>query len=171
MGLQAIAQLLGSFGEFAGAIAVFATLVYLARQVAQNNRQLQAERRNKVQDQQQVLRMTVAANPEVAALWVRGLTDPNAMDNVEKARFDALMGQFIWQSCQIYEGFQHDDDGTWGIAMKGGLASVLSTPGGRRWWGVRQSAYVPKFVERVNLLLEEASTSNRPASWLGPESQ
>jgi len=65
MDLQAVAQLLSDFGELAGAIAVFATLVYLARQVAQNNQQLKAERRNKVQDQQQVLRMTVAANPEV----------------------------------------------------------------------------------------------------------
>jgi hypothetical protein len=33
---QAFAQLLGNYGEFLGAIAVFATLVYLAIQIRQN---------------------------------------------------------------------------------------------------------------------------------------
>ncbi len=38
MDIQATAQLLGNFGEFFGAIAVLATLVYLVIQIKQNNK-------------------------------------------------------------------------------------------------------------------------------------
>ena len=34
---QAFAQLLGNYGEFAGAIAVVITLIYLASQIRQSN--------------------------------------------------------------------------------------------------------------------------------------
>lgn len=40
---QAFAQLLGSYGEFLGSIAVFATLAYLAVQVRQNTRSTQSQ--------------------------------------------------------------------------------------------------------------------------------
>jgi hypothetical protein len=40
MDIQAVAQLLGNFGEFAGSIAVFATLIYVAVQVKQAKHQI-----------------------------------------------------------------------------------------------------------------------------------
>jgi len=40
---QAVAQLLGNYGEFIGAIAVVGTLVYLAVQINQNNTLLKAQ--------------------------------------------------------------------------------------------------------------------------------
>jgi antirestriction protein len=42
MDLMDTAQLLGNFGEFVGAIAVVVTLVYLALQIRQNNKNLSA---------------------------------------------------------------------------------------------------------------------------------
>ena len=39
---QAFAQLLGNYGEFVGAIAVVATLAYLAAQIRQNTRAIKA---------------------------------------------------------------------------------------------------------------------------------
>ena len=41
MDLMSTAQLLGNFGEFFGAIAVVATLIYLAMQIRQNTRQIE----------------------------------------------------------------------------------------------------------------------------------
>ena len=37
---QALAQVLGSYGEFFGAVAVFITLVFLTIQIRQNTRQI-----------------------------------------------------------------------------------------------------------------------------------
>ena len=42
MNHQAFAQLLGNYGEFVGAIAVVATLIYLATQIRQNNELLRS---------------------------------------------------------------------------------------------------------------------------------
>ena len=40
MDLMSTAQLLGNFGEFVGAIAVVATLIYLSVQIRQNTKQV-----------------------------------------------------------------------------------------------------------------------------------
>jgi hypothetical protein len=45
MDQQAFAQLLGNYGEFVGAIAVVATLVYLAVQIRQNTRSMDESRK------------------------------------------------------------------------------------------------------------------------------
>ncbi|MGK0224679.1 MAG: hypothetical protein ACI9ON_003936, partial [Limisphaerales bacterium] len=42
---QAFAQLLGNYGEFVGAVAVVATLVYLTAQIRQNTRAMEAAQR------------------------------------------------------------------------------------------------------------------------------
>ena len=45
MELMSTAQLLGNFGEFFGAIAVVVTLGYLAAQIRQNTRSMDANRK------------------------------------------------------------------------------------------------------------------------------
>lgn len=42
---QALAQLLGNYGEFVGAIAVVVTLAYLAIQIRQNSKMMRAQTR------------------------------------------------------------------------------------------------------------------------------
>jgi len=47
---QAFAQMLGNYGEFVGAIGVIATLVYLAAQIRQNTRAMEAGQRMALAD-------------------------------------------------------------------------------------------------------------------------
>ena len=77
---QALAQMLGNYGEFVGAIAVVATLAYLAIQINQNNTLLKAQIRT-VRAQ---IRMDafdhLAGNPDLARARVKqrsgdGLTE------------------------------------------------------------------------------------------------
>jgi hypothetical protein len=67
MDLQAIAQLLGAFGEFIGAIAVVATLGYLAIQIRQNAKGMEASRRHELAKADQDGLLGMAAHAVVIA--------------------------------------------------------------------------------------------------------
>jgi hypothetical protein len=94
---QAIAQLLGNYGEFVGALAVVATLFYLAVQVRQNSAQLresvsatkaatmQAANESLIQ-----LNITIAQSPELAAFHLISAEDFRGLPLVEQRRCTAL---------------------------------------------------------------------------------
>jgi hypothetical protein len=72
MDIQGIAQLLGNFGEFFGALAVFATLLYLATQVREAGRSAKLA--------------AVQANRAERIAWFRALRDsPHMIPILQKA--------------------------------------------------------------------------------------
>ena len=73
---QAFAQLLGNYGEFFGAVAVVATLLYLGRQISQTNQISIATGSREFQQQYTNFYTLIATNPEIRAL-VTKLRDPS----------------------------------------------------------------------------------------------
>ena len=75
---QAFAELLGNYGEFVGAIAVVATLVFLPLQIKGSNRLARFDShvraRAFVGEYQKLM-----VNPEINRVWIRGLVDPAAL--------------------------------------------------------------------------------------------
>ena len=99
---QAFAQLLGNYGEFVGAIAVFATLAYLAVQVRQNTK---AERRTALNLSIRnfiSIRQAVFENAEVSAISMKGLNDPDSLDELESYRFRLFMYNAMLSFWHIY---------------------------------------------------------------------
>ena len=84
MTLMDMAQLLGNFGEFVGALAVFATLAYLAVQVRQN---VKAERATALDSSIKTfmeIRQSIFESAEMSVLWMNGANDPNSLDELER---------------------------------------------------------------------------------------
>jgi hypothetical protein len=119
---QAFAQLLGNYGEFIGAIAVVATLVYLAIQIRQNTKSMDESRKLALADSyvrrtESIERsmMQTAASEELSELLVRalGAEGIEAMTPVEKYRLKTwerarklrVEGQFF----QYQNGFLDDE--------------------------------------------------------------
>lgn len=71
MDLMSTAQLLGNFGEFFGAIAVVATLGYLAIQIRQNTRSNYVSRQQAVQHELSRMHEQIAVNEGLAELVAR----------------------------------------------------------------------------------------------------
>jgi len=71
MELMSTAQLLGNFGEFVGAVAVVATLGYLAVQIRNNTRTNQVIRVTKAQDDLNRIHEQIAGNEALAELVAR----------------------------------------------------------------------------------------------------
>jgi hypothetical protein len=88
----------GAFGEIVGAVAVVASLVYLAVQIRQNTRQLshsiEAARIASLErniESSNHLREILILNPDLAELWLSGLEDFCSLKGVERIRFEMLL--------------------------------------------------------------------------------
>lgn len=109
MDIQGVAELLGNFGEFIGAIAVVVTLIYLAAQVRQSRESMDAnttaleENRRLTRNQilQELSRRTeecryrATENTEATSIFVRGNTDPDSLNEVEREMFVSRISPFF----------------------------------------------------------------------------
>ena len=66
---QAFAQLLGNYGEFVGAFAVVATLIYLAIQIRRNTQATRATTTQALTDSINSSNLAIAENPRLAKLY------------------------------------------------------------------------------------------------------
>ena len=89
-------QELGNLGEFFGAIAVIASLAYVALQIRQNTRSLRTASFQAVMQSSTWENRIIAQDPALAELYLRGLNAYDELDSVDAFRFSALMYNFIW---------------------------------------------------------------------------
>ena len=101
MSLMDTAQLLGNIGEFVGAIAIVATLVYLAMQVRQNTDMMSVGNAQHFVDFNISLVGPIVTNRELADLWIKGDSDFETLDPIDKQR----IVMFEWQAIAGWYNF------------------------------------------------------------------
>jgi hypothetical protein len=143
-------EAIGATAEGLGAAGVLITLIYLVGQVRTNNRLIFSEgRRSAVQNINQ-LGLGIADNRQMAELFVAGLKDPEAMDQVDRIRFTWLMAALI---APLYATYTDRKLGL--IPAESVLNTreshkgLLDSPGGRWWWENRKRSYDKDFVEYI----------------------
>ena len=97
------AQLLGNYGEFVGAIAVVATLVYLTTQIRQNTRSINSNNNNNVMTGFNQINVVLASDPEAARIFGMGFSSFEELNEVEQVRFRHLLNGFF----NIYRNLYH----------------------------------------------------------------
>jgi hypothetical protein len=152
-----IAQVLGSYGEFFGAIAVGVSLLYIARQSKASN---DVARTNAFREMMYGLNdhfnvMFAVGNVD---LVVKGFTNYKGLRAEERMRFDHLMTNL----------FQYIED-AWN-SRKAGLATeeLMENwswyPGARDWWVIYKPAYQPELQQWGDAILQSADESADPYS-------
>jgi hypothetical protein len=128
-------QELGSLGEFIGALAVIASLAYVALQIRQHTRSLRTASFQALMQSAACENRIIAQDPAVAELYLRGLDSYDELDSVEKSRFSALMYNFIWLfeiTLSLHrEGVSTDSRLE---AQLAGVLEQLDHPGAAKWW-------------------------------------
>lgn len=102
-------QDLGALGELIAAIATIATLLYLAIQIRQNNRNLQESTSASVNQGWAGINSRISGDAEFAELFIRGRDDIDALDPVELERFRAFV-QDILNMAVYADGLQASHD-------------------------------------------------------------
>ena len=159
------AQLLGNYGEFVGAIAVVATLGYLAVQVRQNSIQLAENSRT---SELASLDMLVAAfsrqrhmmaTKEASAFYEQGLDSYDDLDPAERRRFQAIIEEYLFPLVTLVERTRSKEGlATWFEGLdpitNGTIVPDLKRPGGLKYWEERKRIFPVDFVTVVDGFLE-----------------
>jgi len=151
-------EAVGAVGEMAGAVGVIVTLAYLARQMRVNTIALQNET---IRDSMQMVidsYSTVIADEDVAAIYLRGMQDFNALSDVEQIRFHYVCCQRL-HAASTNKSFMNVNGGGSELAEVIGpwISRMMQREGFRQWWEQRGRAIMtPEFAQFADAMREQA---------------
>ena len=145
---------IGAVGEIVGAIAVVASLAYLAIQIRNQNSEAKAA------TLQQVLESNAAAisqlqDPELADIWLKGIDDFRSLSDVHRLRFVIYLASTMrsFENAFFQMKANRLDDETWNT-LSSVVRDVASTAGFQEFMKIRKHHFRPEFVEYLENLEE-----------------
>ena len=135
-------QDLGSIGELVSAIAVVASLVYLASQIRQNTRQIdentkaaQAAAFDSSISHTFVARQMVIENEDVARIYREGGIDPEALSEDDRLRYRLILHNILWSLWNMQSQAQVGELAaeTWSAQLET-LRRIVSSKGFEWFW-------------------------------------
>ncbi len=150
-------EAIGAIAETLGAIAVIATLFYLAVQIRQNNRNVEENNRRLrldagVSTMESFSRYRAyLCQADLAAIHLKGMADYTALSDVERVRFSAVMDELLYSYSTLLLRVQENtyDRANWRQHMHG-LRLQLGQPGAAEWWRRNQIKFQHALVAEVN---------------------
>jgi hypothetical protein len=150
MDFMAVAQLLGNLGEFFGAIAVVATLVYLAIQIRQQNREWRAYSTHLVLDALRRENDVLKRSAE-GGVFLKGVADFRQLTDVERFQFRQIcMGLFRVLEEAYYHFREKQIDHIHWAALEGELDALLMFDSVRHHWTNNPDSFTADFSNYVS---------------------
>ncbi len=157
-------EAIGAVGEIVGAIAVIATLIYLAVQIKES---AQASRSAAVTDATTPMLsfyQELGSNPQTRELFLEGMENPESLSR--QAQFQFLMIVHF-----AFLGFQRSffltQEGTLDVGLRDSIGTAIVAvnhlPGTHLYWRQRKAYFQPEFVDWVEGLLNRESLTDMDA--------
>ena len=118
-------EMISAIGQMLGAIGVIISIVYLAAQIRNQNKESQRAAMNVLTTHWSDLNRTLVENPEIAVLWLRALRSFDDLDAKSKLRFGAHLGRFLRFADSLYLNFL---DGALDKRLWRDMSAHLPTP-------------------------------------------
>lgn len=143
---------IGAVGEIIGALAVVASLVYLAVQIRSQNTQAKL---TALQEMSRELRGTTAmfATENISEIFVRANKDYDSISDAESVQLIVLTTNLFraWENAFLENRDGHLDDEFW-EALSRDYTQTMGISSFRHIWSLRKQNYDPGFrgyVERI----------------------
>jgi hypothetical protein len=153
---------LGAIGELIGAVAVVATLLYLAAQIRQNNASQRIATKLEMTRQFADFIDMLVLQPDICAIHDRGLAG-EALSDAEMSVFTRLMAKAAWQFSTMHLQYvvQNMHAGDW-EESRSLIAYYCSTPGFQKFWQTRNRAHGPEFLQYIDDEIQRANAGRTP---------
>ena len=146
----------GAVGEILGAIAVLATLVYLARQIRLNTNEMRASRVEGTLRHQSDYNRMLAEDPELARIYWAAVDDIGQLSEDEQKRWLHLCSVMLRNSEIAYFHYRqgnlpasiHQSRERW-------IKRFMGSSGFRWWWNQYADVLDPEFVAYVERVLAD----------------
>ena len=157
---------LGAIGELVGGVAVVATLVYLAVQVRQGNRQASRDATALARDAFPGRLCALGESNEQAEILRSGLGSFHALTPAEALRFNSMLLGLFAAFGGVFDnhvaGLIPEDEFE---ATEGIMARFILTPGGREWWEQVKSTYPTRLVDAIDHAASRERLEPITSSW------
>ena len=149
---QELAQLLGNYGAFIGAIGVVLSLIFVGYSIVQNTRATRAQTRHAITQSFMSIAEIISERPEAFALGMS--SNPKDFDKLptgDKAYFIASMfGLFKYYELMFMEYKDGNTDEVSWNAWSLHMLMQFHQPGVRAWWALREATFHPEFRKFLN---------------------
>ena len=151
MDLMNTAQLLGNFGEFFGAIAVVATLGYLAIQIRHSNRTTVAATTLEIVKLVNETNHELSTNSELQRLFTVGCNDPDSLSEEETVVAGLAIRNYmnVWFAGHIIHKIGGLDEEMWDV-MEEAFGGIASTRGGNKFVSENMTTFDPDFIRLIS---------------------
>ena len=158
---------IGAIGEILGAIAVLATLFYLAIQIRQNSVATKSASAEFMLSAAQNTALAVATSNEAITSWTKGRQDYNSLDDTEKNRARLLYMSQMMASDNLYWSYRQGslDEELW-ERQSNWMRGYLETEPGKAVWAQQTShgGFTRGFVEYCEANFSEQLRDIEPVS-------
>jgi hypothetical protein len=146
---------IGAVGEIIGATAVFLTLVYLALQIRQNTKAVQAAAVDASVGKLNDVRGTMYENAEICRIYLQGLAQPDKLDEESQLRFRLLIHNILLAISNVHSQtrFAGLSSSTWESQIVI-VKRIISTQGGQRFWKEYRLEFEETFRDQVDRILD-----------------
>ena len=160
---QAFAQLLGNYGEFVGAIAVVATLIYLAIQVRHSARQtsehtqaVRVSTRTAVQDAFARWRSLVS-DELLGDVYLSGYEDYSSLDIKERFRFGLAAQElfYAYETMFVRSESEREASHYQMDVVVDQIGIAIRPTGLREWWERNRRLFYAPFAEEVDKAISQ----------------
>ena len=149
--------MISAVGQMLGAVGVIISIVYLAAQIRNQNKESQRAAMNVLTTHWSDLNRTLVENPEMAVLWLRALRRFDDLDAQSKLRFGAHLGRFLRFADSLYLSVL---DGTLDKRLWRGyertIADTVAYPGFQTWWATRKHWHTDEFCALIDRHIQTA---------------
>ena len=152
---------IGAIGEILGAIAVIASLFYVAYQVRQNTEQnklntlsMESASGEAINIALNDARLRLAGDSELLKVYLKGCDDPGSLTEEENLKFRLFMGVGVSNGQLSYESDQRGVSTQW-PGVQNVVLRMLLTPGGQWFWSEFREDYPLSYQAEIDRLIAE----------------
>ena len=148
---------LSDLSQIFAAIAVFASLIFVALQIRQNTKAIKAASHHAVTDSFNAINTLIISDPKVARLWRLGLAGSGELDEDEQISFSFMSLGYM----RVFETL-HYQYTTGALEPKlfeaelNTLQWTVTNPGFRAWWAVNPISLSTEFRAFIDGLIRDA---------------
>ena len=146
-------EMLSAIGQLVAAVGVLPSLIYLAIQIREQNKERRRAGINVLTAQWNDLVKTAQESADFAALFLKGIHSFHGLDPVSKLRFSAFFTRFT-RNCEAMFIYYRDgalDAALWGEVERT-ISDYFAYTGTKEWWSTRKHWLTDDFravIERI----------------------
>lgn len=159
-------EMLAAIGQLAGVLIGIPSVIYLATQIRAQTRERRQSAVHALTEQWGDLTCALHDNPELSAIFLRGVQSFDDLDPVSKLRFSAFFNRFLNHFEAMH--FSHRDGllnaSSWG-KIERTMSDLIAYPGVQQWWKERKHWHTEEFAGVVDAIITKGAKPKAYATY------